>query len=231
MKTRDKIVYAALELFNQHGERNITTNHIADHIEISPGNLYYHFRNKQEIVREIFALYSAELLERFTPIQGSQESLTMLKSYLDSIFTLMWKYRFFYANLPEILSRDEQLHEQYIDVQEKLQANLIAIMQEFVSLKLLDVNEQQLKSLVCTLHLIACSWLAYQSAMASKTSITEQMVKQGMLQMLNVVKPVATEQGLEQLQLLEEAVSTLQADRSLASIFRESLSFSSRALN
>ncbi|MCV5656408.1 hypothetical protein OFN54_34235, partial [Escherichia coli] len=85
------------------------------------------------------------------------ESLTMLKSYLDSIFTLMWKYRFFYANLPEILSRDEQLHEQYIDVQEKLQANLIAIMQEFVSLKLLDVNEQQLKSLVCTLHLIACS--------------------------------------------------------------------------
>ncbi|HGF5100021.1 TPA: TetR/AcrR family transcriptional regulator [Vibrio parahaemolyticus] len=210
MKTRDKIVYAALELFNQHGERNITTNHIADHIEISPGNLYYHFRNKQEIVREIFALYSAELLERFTPIQGSQESLTMLKSYLDSIFTLMWKYRFFYANLPEILSRDEPLHEQYIDVQEKLQANLIAIMQEFVSLKLLDVNEQQLKSLVCTLHLIACSWLAYQSAMASKTSITEQMVKQGMLQMLNVVKPVATEQGLEQLQLLEEAVSTLQ---------------------
>lgn len=211
MKTRDKIVHAALELFNQHGERNITTNHIADHIEISPGNLYYHFRNKQEIVREIFALYSAELLERFTPIQGSQESLTMLKSYLDSIFTLMWKYRFFYANLPEILSRDEQLHEQYIDVQEKLQANLIAIMQEFVSLKLLNVDQQQLKSLVCTLHLIACSWLAYQSAMASKTSITEQMVKQGMLQMLNVVKPLATEQGLEQLLFLEDAVSNLHS--------------------
>ena len=211
MKTRDKIVYAALELFNQHGERNITTNHIADHIEISPGNLYYHFRNKQEIVREIFALYSAELLERFTPIQGSQESLTMLKSYLDSIFTLMWKYRFFYAHLPEILSRDEQLHDEYIDVQEKLQANLIAIMQEFVSLKLLSVDQEQLKSLVCTLHLIACSWLAYQSAMSPKTQITEQMVKQGMLQMLNVVKPVATEQGMEQLLLLEEAVSRLHS--------------------
>ncbi|CAH1532039.1 MULTISPECIES: TetR/AcrR family transcriptional regulator [Vibrio] len=211
MKTRDKIVYAALELFNQHGERNITTNHIADHIEISPGNLYYHFRNKQEIVREIFALYSAELLERFTPIQGSQESLTMLKSYLDSIFTLMWKYRFFYANLPEILSRDEKLHDEYIDVQEKLQANLIAIMQEFVSLKLLNVDQTQLKPLVCTLHLIACSWLAYQSAMSPKTEITETMVKQGMLQMLNVVKPVATEQGMEQLLLLEEALSTLHS--------------------
>ncbi|HGY0963944.1 TPA: TetR/AcrR family transcriptional regulator, partial [Vibrio cholerae] len=56
MKTKDRIVHAALELFNQQGERNITTNHIAAHIEISPGNLYYHFRNKQEIVRDIFAL-------------------------------------------------------------------------------------------------------------------------------------------------------------------------------
>ncbi len=211
MKTRDKIVHAALELFNQHGERNITTNHIADHIEISPGNLYYHFRNKQEIVREIFALYSAELLERFTPLKGSKESLTMLKSYLDSTFTLMWKYRFFYANLPEILSRDELLHEQYIDVQETLQSNLIAIMQEFVALNLLDVDQQQLKSLVCTQHLIACSWLSYQSAMLSKTEITEQMVRQGMLQMINIFKSVATEQGLEQFALLEEGVGTLQS--------------------
>ncbi|MDF2154738.1 TetR/AcrR family transcriptional regulator [Vibrio sp. CAU 1672] len=209
MKTREKIVYAALELFNQHGERNITTNHIAEYIEISPGNLYYHFRNKQEIVREIFTLYSSELLERFTPIQGAQESLTMLKSYLDSIFTLMWKYRFFYANLPEILSRDAQLHEDYIKVQEKLQANLIVIVQEFVDLELLEVDQQQLTSLVRTLHLIACSWLAYQAAMSPKTMITEQMVKQGMLQMLTVVKPLASEQGLEQLELLEESMGQL----------------------
>ena len=103
MKTRDKIVLAALHLFNEYGERNITTNHIAAHIDISPGNLYYHFRNKQEIVREIFSLYSSELLERFSPIYGQQESLVLLKHYLDSTFNLMWKYRFFYANLPEIL--------------------------------------------------------------------------------------------------------------------------------
>ncbi len=209
MKTRDKIVHAALELFNQHGERNITTNHIAEYIEISPGNLYYHFRNKQEIVREIFALYSAELLERFTPLKGSKESLTMLKSYLESTFALMWKYRFFYANLPEILSRDEQLHEAYIEKQDQLQANLIAIMQEFVALNLIEADQQQLKSLVCTQHIIACSWLSYQFAMLSKAEITEQMVKQGMLQMINVFKTVATEQGFEQFSLLEESVSAL----------------------
>ncbi|WP_428774344.1 TetR/AcrR family transcriptional regulator [Vibrio sp.] len=209
MKTRDKIVLAALELFNENGERNITTNHIAAHIDISPGNLYYHFRNKQEIVREIFTLYSGELLERFTPIQGQQESLVLLKHYLDSIFTLMWKYRFFYANLPEILQRDEELHQDYIQVQEKLQQNLINIMRAFVELDLLQVDEAEMKSLVTTLHLIASSWLGYQSAMSPKEQITEQVVLQGMLQMIAVVKPKATAQGAEQLQMLAEGVMAM----------------------
>lgn len=211
MKTRDKIVLAALELFNEHGERNITTNHIAAHIDISPGNLYYHFRNKQEIVREIFTLYSNELLERFTPILGQQESLVLLKRYLNSIFTLMWKYRFFYANLPEILQRDEQLHEDYIAVQEKLQTNLVNIMADFVVLGMLDLSQDELRSLVRTLHLIATSWLGYQSAMSPRTQITEESIHQGMLQMISVVKPRATETGVEQLQLLEDGVKAMHA--------------------
>ncbi|QXO17173.1 MULTISPECIES: TetR/AcrR family transcriptional regulator [Vibrio] len=211
MKTRDRIVHAALELFNEHGERPMTTNHIAAHIEISPGNLYYHFRNKQEIVREIFALYSSELLERFKPLQGQYETLTLLKHYLDSIFTLMWKYRFFYANLPEILQRDEELHQDYIRVQEKLQANLVNIMQAFVDMQLLDLNKEEMKQLVTTLHLIACSWLAYQAAMSPKTDITEQIIHQGMLQIISVMKPNATEQGVEQLQLLADGVRAMHA--------------------
>ncbi len=39
LNTRQRIVQAALELFNQQGERQVTTNHIAAHLGISPGNL------------------------------------------------------------------------------------------------------------------------------------------------------------------------------------------------
>ncbi|CAH0524434.1 TetR/AcrR family transcriptional regulator [Vibrio hippocampi] len=211
MKTRDRIVHTALEMFNSDGERNVTTNHISSQLEISPGNLYYHFRNKQEIVREIFSLYSKELIERFSPVQGQQESLGLLKHYLDSIFTLMWKYRFFYANLPEILQRDPELHTDYINVQDRLQGNLINILKAFVDMNLLALKEKELKSLVVTLHLMAVSWLSYRSAMSPKTRITEEVVQQGMLQMINAVKPLATEKGSEQLALLEDGVKMMKS--------------------
>lgn len=211
MKTRERIVFAALELFNEKGERNITTNHIAAHIEISPGNLYYHFRNKQEIVRDIFTNYSQELLERFAPVETHEESLVLLRRYLDSIFTLMWKYRFFYANLPEILQRDEILHDRYLGVQDKLQTNLNRIFSSFIDLKLLNVKQSEVKPLVTCLHLIATSWLGYQSAMSKKTDITEQVIHQGVLQMIAIVKPHTTDMGREQIQLLEDGIKVMNA--------------------
>lgn len=211
MKTKDKIVFTALELFNQQGERNVTTNHIAAYLEISPGNLYYHFRNKQEIVRAIFNRYSAELLERFTPPYGEQESLSLLKQYLDSIFSLMWKYRFFYSNLPDILRRDEQLHQDYIVVQEKLRNNLVQIITSFVEMDLLVISKEQMSSFVTTLHIITSSWLNYKSTISPAELVTEDVIHQGILQMISVVKPKATPKGLEQLQLLEEGIQAMHA--------------------
>ena len=69
-KTRDRIVEASLELFNAQGERSVTTNHIAAHLGMSPGNLYYHFRNKQAIIAELFAQYADRVNAFLRPPQG-----------------------------------------------------------------------------------------------------------------------------------------------------------------
>lgn len=206
MKTKQRIVQGALELFNEQGERNITTNHIAAHLSISPGNLYYHYSNKQEIIRAIFDDYTQELLDRFRPVDAQTESLVLLKHYIDSTFSLMWKYRFFYANLADIVGRDPELHAAYLKVQKKLRINLVAIVESFLQRGLIRIEAGETERLVTNLHFIATGWLGYQSAMNADKQVTESMIMQGMLQILAMVKPMATETGRGQLLLLEEGL-------------------------
>jgi AcrR family transcriptional regulator len=94
LRTKDKILQASIELFNQQGERQVTTNHIAAHLGISPGNLYYHFRNKEDIVRHIFKEYAKLLDNRIQPPSRASEALDALAQYLDVVFELMWRFQF-----------------------------------------------------------------------------------------------------------------------------------------
>lgn len=203
MKTRDRIIQAALELFNESGEPNITTNHIAAHLGISPGNLYYHFRNKEEIIHSIFDEYARDLSIRFQPQGESKVTADNLLGYLDAVFMLMWRYRFFYANLPDILRRDLELQEKYLAAQEGLHQNIMGMMNSFRASELLDLDDNELLSLANTLKLVASSWICYQTTQAVGAKITKAVIYQGVLQMLSIVRPLTTAKGKEQVILLE----------------------------
>src|SRR5690554_7101634 len=115
MKTRDKIILASLDLFNERGERNVTTNHIAAHLNISPGNLYYHFRSKTDIIYEIFLQYQL-LVDHYLQLpQGRQLTLDDKIHYLESVFDGLWSYRFFHRDLEHYLDSDERLRRGYRD--------------------------------------------------------------------------------------------------------------------
>lgn len=111
--TRERILDTALDLFNDKGSHQVTTNHIADAMGISPGNLYYHFKNKAHIIREILA----RLIDRFDSILTSDQERPsgpdLLVSFFDRSADLIHAFRFIYVELAALMNRDDQFKQMY----------------------------------------------------------------------------------------------------------------------
>ena len=61
MKTAQKILLTALTLFNEHGENTVTSVDIAIELDISPGNLYYHFKGKDSLVNALMKMHEQQM--------------------------------------------------------------------------------------------------------------------------------------------------------------------------
>ena len=116
MNTRDRILDTALRLFNQSGTAAVSTNHIADALGISPGNLYYHFRNKEAIIRALFEQQFAHWDVIYSLPDDRIPTLADLRRLVDDTFPVSWEYRFIYRELIALLRRDGELHRRWVEV-------------------------------------------------------------------------------------------------------------------
>jgi len=90
-RTRERILETALALFNRFGEPRITTADIANEMGISPGNLYYHFRNKDQIIAELFGAFERRLDGLLVLPEGRIAGVEDLWLVLHLLFEAMWE--------------------------------------------------------------------------------------------------------------------------------------------
>ncbi len=188
MNTRERIVQTALDLFNERGSYAVTTNHIAAGMEISPGNLYYHFRNKEEIIREIFA----NIVRDFDALYIRPADETPTAAALVGIYVLncdlYYKYRFFYLELATLLGQDELLRKRY-------RANLKTRMEQQTAIyeKLADagilrpVPGRELRASLINGWIVSDLWLTW--LYIDNPRITPARIRENIHQVYCLLKP------------------------------------------
>ncbi|SDW02257.1 TetR/AcrR family transcriptional regulator [Marinobacter mobilis] len=208
MKTRDKIILASLDLFNERGERNVTTNHIAAHLAISPGNLYYHFRNKSDIIYEIFLEYE-KLVDYYLQIPDDRPlTLDDMMFYLESVFDGLWSYRFFHRDLEFLLDSDERLREDYRGFTGRCLESIDCIFHGLAEGGVIENQPEELRSAMSlNVWLVVTNWMAFLktahgNGLSDELSI--HMLKQGIYQVLTLELPYLMPEYREAVMTLRE---------------------------
>ncbi|MEO7114482.1 MAG: TetR/AcrR family transcriptional regulator, partial [Caldimonas sp.] len=107
-RTAERILDTSLELFNRFGEPNVSTTLISAELGISPGNLYYHYPAKEELITKLYDRYDLALTELLQAAEdvGDVEDAWF---FIHTLFELIWSYRFLYRDLNDLLSNNRKL--------------------------------------------------------------------------------------------------------------------------
>ncbi|MCR9105574.1 MAG: TetR/AcrR family transcriptional regulator [Gammaproteobacteria bacterium] len=193
MKTRDRILHVSLALFNDEGEAETTTIDIANELDISPGNLYYHFKGKDQIIAELFQQYehaivttlSAPITEPLGAKNGATEDNWF---YLYVLLEEMYQYRFLYLNLDNLLQRYPDIRRGFKRIMQLKRAAMYAICRTLLEREVIAARDHQLLGLAENMTLNLTFWFNYQELVDDRRP-PELVIHQGVLQLLTMVAP------------------------------------------
>ena len=191
-KTKDRILQISLQLFNERGERSVTTNHIAAELGISPGNLYYHFRNKQEIIKELAQQYQAETLEMLAlPVDRPLNANDKI-SYFQVLSNLLWAYRFIHRDVYHLVENNEDFRKIYPRFAGQVMQQGQKIYRAFVDAGLMKMTDSEIEALIINLWIVLTNWtnFLYMSGhISDNTHLEEKWVWQALRQMVFLEGP------------------------------------------
>lgn len=186
--TKARILDKALELFNERGTANVTTNHIAEALGMSPGNLYYHYRNKAEIVRGLFARIMAAWARNYALPAGKSPSFRTMDAMVAGNFEIQWRHRFFFRDLTMLLAADPELAKEYRANRDAGMANTVALLRHFIDAGLMvPTDKRTLDEITQLLWLVGDFWLVFRDAGGEE--ITPAVSDQGVRMFRRIIAP------------------------------------------
>jgi AcrR family transcriptional regulator len=191
MGTRDtqtRIVDAALELFNEFGTPAISTNRIAEQCGISKGNLHYHFRTKQEVIRFLWQRAVDEMDSGWY-----SDHLAPTLEHMAAMFVrqlqLILKYRFFYREMANLLRCDKVLRQRFADNRVRRIKELERFFRALAAQghMRLPADDRRLRSILDITWILSETWLNYLEY--QDREVTADSISAGYNEILEVLQP------------------------------------------
>lgn len=187
--TRELILSTSLGLFNQLGEPTVTTNQIALEADISPGNLYYHFHAKQDIVVELFKRFVTQLDPVIDVPPGGSLDAEDLWFHLHLSFELKGRYRFFYRNLADITQRIPDLGRAFRGLFRRERTATAQIVAGLQRRGALAIGETERTLLLDNMMLVLTYWFPYADLFAAADVEDESAQTRAIAGVLQMVMP------------------------------------------
>ena len=195
MKTKDKIITTAINLFNVHGTKAISTNHIAKEMGISPGNLYYHFRSKNDIIRSISDNFSSELGTVFQiqldTISDFGYNLTTL---FNRFFRIQQSYQFLFFEGVHLTKQDHVLLDNYTNLRSLIKKGYYELLSDLVKIKIMKKQSLNIiDDLFDSQWIIMWYWINH--TILDRNIYDDFQIKKGIKLSFSIIKPQLTSIG------------------------------------
>jgi AcrR family transcriptional regulator len=187
-KTRERILDTSLALFNRDGEPNVTTVDIANELDISPGNLYYHFHGKDELVGELFARFHAESLLILREPQTRRLAVEEYGYYLVVVFEHIHAWRFLYRDIALILQRYEAIQRPFRRLIRMKQEAARTTCLQLREAGMLQTDDARIELLARSIALTLTHWLDFEQLLDGNPQ-DERSVYGGVLQVAALIAP------------------------------------------
>lgn len=158
MTTRDRILIAGLRLYNARGVANVSNAHIAMELEISPGNLHYHFKNKLLLIEQLFGNFASEITALFTAKTSQAASLEDLWFILHMAFERQQAYCFIFRDTDYLLAKFPELEKRMRKLSIELERAAMQLCDNLRNSGAIVVNDAELESLATQVLLIYTQW-------------------------------------------------------------------------
>jgi AcrR family transcriptional regulator len=199
--TRDRIVEAALALFNAQGEAAVTTNHIARALGMSPGNLYYHFKSKDAIIAALFDRLDARFRAVLLIPQNRMMTVEDAVNYTQDLAHMLFDYRFIFENIATLVQRAEPLQVRYTHLSEDMISQARAIYAGFVKGGFMTASDEEIERLANNSWVILAYWLVHRRSQ-THGPLTRDEAYGSVRQLIALFAPMLTPEARAALEIL-----------------------------